>query len=184
MNFMDLILLLIFVGLLALGFFQGMIRLAVLILAFYLSVVLASLYFPSVGDFIHTHFDSNGEIFAAQYIGFFIVLLISFGLLAAAGLYTFRYAHLPGKLQYLDRIIGVLLGIVLAALVIGILAVILWTLMIEKGGINIDLPLFRAIGNSVSSSFLLRYFADYILPQVYINVRPILPDGARVIFGS
>lgn len=182
MNLIDIIFILILLGILALGFSKGMIRLAVLILAFYLSVVLASLYFEALGGFIFSHFGS--ERFAAEYIAFFLVMIIGFACLSAAGLYTFRYVEISGKYQYLDRMGGVLLGLILAALIIGVLSTLLWNLMITNGGSEIELPLFRILGSGVQNSALLAYFADYILPSTYNIVRPVLPESASLIFES
>lgn len=180
MNFIDLFFLLLLVAMLAIGFFQGMIRLIVLIVALYLSVVLASLYFPAVATFFQRQFGT--QRIPAEYIAFTILLMVSFILLTVAGLYTFRYAKMPGQLQYVDRIIGVVLGVVLAGLFIGIFAVVLWNLMILRGGENIDWPLMRTLGNGIRRSFLLNYFADTVLPQTYDVIGPILPEGARLIF--
>lgn len=180
MNLMDVLFLLLFVGFLALGFFQGMIRLAVMLLAFYLSLVLASLYFPSLGMFFQRNFGARSDV--GDYVGFALILLFGFFALAAAGLYTFRYAKMPGGLEYVDRIGGVLLSVLLAALFIGLFATLLWNLMILRGGRNIDIPLMGMLGRSIANSFLLRYFADIILPQVYSYFDPILPDSAQMIF--
>jgi uncharacterized membrane protein required for colicin V production len=179
-NLIDLLFLLIFFGMLSLGFFQGMIRLAILIISFYLSLVLASLYFPFVGDFLVRNF--GAQRFVGQYVGFALSLGFSFVLLATSGIYTFRYAQLPGGLDYIDKIIGVLLGMVLGALLLGIIAVLLWNLMIMRGGRTIDFPLMRALGDSVANSFLLQYFANSLLPQAYRLADPFLPDSASLIF--
>lgn len=179
-NFIDVLFILLFIGSLALGFFQGMIRLLVLILALYLSLVLASLYYPAVGEWLVGNF--GAQRFVGQYVGFILVFFIGFALLAAAGVYTFRYAHLPGGLQYVDKIIGMLLGIVLGSFLIGTFAVLVYNLMVVRGGRNIDFPLMRALGSGVANSSLLRYFADSILPLVYGIIDPALPEGADLIF--
>ena len=57
MNGIDVVFLLILLGGLALGFFQGTIKLLVAIIAFYVSIVLASLYFQAVGNFFRVRFD-------------------------------------------------------------------------------------------------------------------------------
>jgi uncharacterized membrane protein required for colicin V production len=179
-NFIDIVLILVFFGMLAAGFFQGMIRLLVLIVAMYLSLVLASLYYPAVGEFFVDQF--GAQRFVAQYVGFALVLFFGLVLLAAAGIYTFRYAKLPGQLQYLDRIIGTVLGMIMGALLVGLLAVLLWNLMILRGGQNIDFPIMRALGRSVGSSAILQYFANSLLPRTYNFIDPVLPDGAALIF--
>lgn len=180
MNLIDLLLILLVIGSLALGFFLGMIRLGVMLLGFYLALVLSSLYFPSFGGFIHSNF--GGTRFAADYIAFFLLLVVSFSLLAWAGIYTFRYAQMPGRLKMVDHFVGVFLGILLGAFVVGVLSALLWNLMVVRGGRSIESPLFGIIGNGVYNSFLLNYFASYILPQTYDILEPILPDGARLIF--
>lgn len=180
MNLADVFFLLLFVGAVALGFFQGMVRLLVLILAFYLSVVLASLYFPAIATMMVNRFGT--ERYVGEYFGFVIVLLLGVFILGAAGLYTFRYAQLPGQLQYIDRILGLVLGLLFGTLLISLFAVVLWNLMITRGGRTIDFPLMRFLGNQVAGSTLLQLFANQILDQVYAVVDPILPDGAQIIF--
>ncbi|NTV63084.1 MAG: CvpA family protein [Oscillochloris sp.] len=180
MNFIDVVFLLLFITSVVVGFFQGMIRLFVLLAALYLSLVLASLYYTSVGQWLIQNFGS--QRFVAQYVGFVLVFFFGFLLLAAAGLYTFRYAHLPGSLKYLDHIGGVILGMLLGVFFIGTFAAVLYNLMIVRGGRTIDFPLMRSLGSGVANSFLLRFFAGDLLSLVYNILDPVLPDGARLIF--
>jgi uncharacterized membrane protein required for colicin V production len=180
MNIMDILFILLFFGMLAAGFFQGMVRLLVVIIAFYLSMVLASLYYPSLGEFFVRRL--GAERFVGQYVAFTLVLFFSALLLTMAGLYTFRYFRMPGGLEYLDRIGGAVLGLTFGALLIGILAALLWNLMIIRGGRNIDLPLMRGLGNAIASSFVRRYFADTVLPLAYGALDPLLPEGADLLF--
>lgn len=180
MNFIDLLLILIFVGLLATGFFQGMIRLLVMIVALYLSLVLASLYFAPLGEFFVRNFET--QRYVGQYVAFFLVLVIGFVLLTIAGLYTFRYAKLPGSLEYLDRIVGTVLGMFLGVLIVGIFGSLLWNMMVLRGGRNIDLPIFQAFGNAVANSSIERYFSRVLLPLVYRYADPFLPEGADLLF--
>lgn len=180
MNIMDVVFILLFFGLLAAGFFQGMVRIFVLMVAFYLALVLASLYYPTLGEFLVRNF--GAERFVAQYVAFALVLLLGFLALALAGLYTFRYFQMPGGLQYLDHIGGTILGLIFGALIVGILAALLYNLMIIRGGRNIDLPLFRMFGNAIASSFVMNYFGNVLLPLTYGFLDPILPEGADLLF--
>jgi uncharacterized membrane protein required for colicin V production len=180
MNIMDILFILLFFTMLAVGFFQGMVRLLVIIVAFYLAMVLASLYYPSLGEFFVRRL--GAERFVGQYVAFALVLFFASLLLTLAGLYTFRYFRMPGGLDYLDRIGGAVLGLVFGALLIGILASLLYNLMIIRGGRNIDLPLMRSLGNAIANSFVLRYFADIVLPLAYGALDPVLPEGADLLF--
>jgi hypothetical protein len=89
---------------------------------------------------------------------------------------------MPGGLEYLDRIGGAVLGLTFGALLIGILASLLWNLMIIRGGRNIDLPFMQGLGTMIANSFVLRYFADVVLPLAYGALDPALPEGADLLF--
>lgn len=180
MNFIDGLFLLLLVGMLAVGFFQGMIRLAILFVAFYLSIVLASVYYNVVGNFFVNRFATERS--AAEYIAFTLILIVACILLTVAGLYTFRYAKMPGQLQYVDRLVGVLMGVLMAGLFIGIFSVLLWDIMVVAGAESIGWPLMGSLGRGVRNSFLLNYFATEILPLAYNFVDPILPATAERIF--
>src|SRR4029078_529336 len=130
MNGIDILFLLILLGGLALGFFQGTIKLLVTIISFYISLVLASLYFQAVGNFFRVRFNSSQEV--GQITAFATVMLISFFLLLLAGLYTFRYLKMPSSLDFFDKIIGTLLGMLLGALFMGLLAILLKDLFVYR----------------------------------------------------
>ncbi|NJK79412.1 MAG: CvpA family protein [Chloroflexaceae bacterium] len=180
MNIIDGIFILLFFGAMFLGFAQGMIRMAIMLFAFYLSVVLSSLYYPPFGTWIWRSF--GGQEFVARYVGFAIILIVAFLMLTFAGIYTFRYVEIRGAFQYVDRIVGLCLGVVLGALVISILSILLWNALVVWRGERIELPLFQTMGRMVRNSFLITYFSNYILPNLYDIVEPVLPPGARLIF--
>ena len=181
MNLIDIVFILLLLGGLALGFFQGTIKLIVAIVAFYVGIVLASLYFLIVGDFFRRRFESTPQV--GQITAFALILLVSFLLLLAAGLYTFRYARMPASLDFIDRIIGSLLGLVLGALFLGIFAIVLAQLFINRDVAGaIDFPVIAFLQSRIRTSFLLPYFRDYILPLIYSSVRPVLPREADIIF--
>ncbi|EFO81206.1 colicin V production protein [Oscillochloris trichoides DG-6] len=180
MNLIDILFLLLFVGSLIAGYFQGMIRQAILLVTLYLSLVLASLYYTSVGLWLVKTF--SADRFVGQYVGFTLVLFFCFLSLSAAGLYTFRYAHLPGGLRHLDHAGGMILGMLLGTFIIGTFAAVLYNMMIVRGGARIDLPLMRWLGDSVATSFVLQYFARDLLSLVYSILDPILPQAAQIIF--
>jgi membrane protein required for colicin V production len=178
--FVDLVFLLLLVGILAIGFFQGVIRMSLILISFYLSVVLASFWFKPLGVFFKKNFDTT--IYVGQYVAFALIMLVALAAISAATLYTFRYAKIPGKLIYLDYILGMLVSLVLAGLILGISSILLWNLMVERGGCYIDFPVAKWLCGSVKKSFLLGYFSDHILAQAYNFADPILPDDVRILF--
>ena len=181
MNGIDIIFLLILLGGLALGFFQGTIKLLVTIIAFYVSIVLASLYFQAVGNFFRVRFASSQEV--GQITAFATVLLISFLLLTLAGLYTFRYLKVPPSLDFIDKIIGTLLGLLLGTLFRGLLAILLKDLFVYRSPASeAALPIVISFQSGVRNSTLVTFFGDRLFPLLYRTVQPILPSEADYIF--
>jgi uncharacterized membrane protein required for colicin V production len=181
MNVVDVIFILLLLCGLALGFFQGTIKLLIAIIAFYVGLVLASLYFQVIGNFYRVRFNSSAEV--SQITAFATVLLVSFLLLTMAGLYTFRYAKMPASLDFLDRIIGTLLGLLLGALFLGMLAVLLRDLFVFRNTAGaLTFPVMQAFQEGVRSSFLAKFFGTNILTLIYTMVRPVLPTGSDIIF--
>jgi len=181
MNGIDLLFILILLGGLALGFFQGTIKLLVTIVAFYVSLVLASLYFQAVGNFFRVRFQSSQEV--GQVTAFATVMLISFLLLALAGLYTFRYLKVPPSLDFIDKILGTLLGLLLAALFMGLLAILLKNLFVFRSPASeASLPIVVSFQGGVRNSTLVGFFGDRLFPLLYRTVQPILPAEADFIF--
>ena len=181
MNVTDLVFILILLGSLALGFFQGTVKLLIAIIAFYVGIVLASLYFQSVGNFFRVRFHSSPEV--GQITAFAVVLVVSFLVLTGAGLYTFRYFRMPASLDFFDKILGTMLGLLMGALLMGILAILLKDLFVFRSpATSADLPFVISLQGSVRGSTLVRFFGDNILPLIYTSVRPVLPREADFIF--
>ncbi|HWQ16032.1 MAG TPA: CvpA family protein [Roseiflexaceae bacterium] len=181
MNGVDLLFILLVLGGLALGFFQGTIKLVIAIVSFYVSIVLASLYFQLVGRFFRQRFGTTLEV--GQITAFGLILLLGFLLLTVAGLYTFRYAKMPASLDFVDRVMGTLLGLVLGGLVLGIFASLLESLFVFRNPSGVlTWPFMKAFQSAVRSSVLVAFFAHNILPLIYASVRPVLPAEADLIF--
>lgn len=181
MNLTDLTLLLLVFGFLALGFFQGTIKLLVAIISFYVSIILASLYFQSLGNVFRQRF--GGSLEGGQISAFAVILLLGFLLLTLAGVYTFRYAQLPPSLDFLDRVLGTLLGLILGGLLVGMLAELLQIFFVDGSPArSITFPIMRSIQTSVRGSFLVSFFRSNVLPLIFALVGPFLPAEANIIF--
>ncbi len=181
MNLVDVFMLFLLVAALGVGFFNGTIRLVIVLIAFYISIILGSLYFELLGTFFRQRFRSTLAV--GQITAFAVVLLISFIVLTAAGLYTFRYAKVPRAFDFFDRIVGTLVGLVLGGFIIGMFASLLMALFVANNpGALLTWPLMRSLQSGVRESFMVRFFADSILPLIYSVVRPLLPNAADIIF--
>ncbi len=180
MNAIDILLVVLFFGALAAGFFQGTIRIVLVILSFYLSTVLASLYYQTLADvFVR---ELGGQRFVSQYVAFALIHLLCFIVLTFVGIYTFRYVQTPYHLEMVDRIVGTALGVIIGGMALGLAAVLLWNLFIVRGLAGVDYPITRWLGGQIRESIMLRFFANAVLPSIYEIVDPVLPDAARIIF--
>jgi len=181
MNGIDLFFILLVVGSLLIGIFEGTIRLAIAIIVLYVSIVLASLYFQPMGEFLRVRFHSTQ--YAAQLTGFALILIVSFVLLLLAGLYTFRYVRMPSALEFLDRIIGSLLGLLLGGVVLGMLALLMRDIFVYQSlSATMNYPIIVNLENSTRSSLLIDIFHGYVLPVIYNTLDPFLPPEANIIF--
>lgn len=181
MNLVDILLIVLIIASLTIGIFQGTIRLLIAIIVLYVSIVLASLYFQPLGAIFRDRF--NSSLAVGQIVAFAVILLVGFLLLLAAGLYTFRYARLPLSLEFIDRILGTLLGLVLGAFAIGIFTVLLRDLFLfESPCSTLNYPFVCGFQNGVRTSVLVDAFSGYILPLIYRTLDPVLPPEANIIF--
>lgn len=176
--FIDLVLLLLFIIIAGLGFFQGTIKLVIAIVTFYASIVLSSLYFKFLASYMARR---GTNTFVADAISFFLILVIAFAILLSLSLYTFRYVRFPGKLEFVDRILGVLFGVVLGVVLTSILSMVLQYVFISHSAGD-AYPISRALQGSVRSSVLLPLLIYNILPQLFAVVSPFLPDAAIPFF--
>ena len=179
-TFVDLLLVLLFIAVTAMGFFQGTIRIVIALVTFYASVVLSSLYFRFLAVFF-TRRGTNPAI--ADAISFFLILIVCFLILFAAGVYTFRYVRVPGRLDYLDRLLGTLLAVVLAAMVGVIVSMVLQYAFVRfDAAATAGFPLTASFQRSVRSSTVRPLLLDHVLPRLYTSVSPFLPEAAQPFF--
>ncbi len=116
----------------------------------------------------------------AQVTAFAMILLVAFLLLTVAGLYTFRYARMPASLDFIDRIAGTMLGLVMACLFLGMLGVIfqaavLWARFRCRPADHLIVP------SSVRGSFLVGFFSNRMLPLIFAAVHDRFCHATRPI---
>jgi uncharacterized membrane protein required for colicin V production len=174
----DLALLVVFVAVVGVCFWSGMIRSIIALVAFYASVVLASLYFKFASVFVTRR---GIEDRVADVLSFVTVLVVAFAILAALSVYTFRYVRLPGQLEFFDRLLGAAVGMVLAVAVLTTIAMLLHYTFIagstgNQGGIA---GLLRRV---TQASSLVPILTSNLLPRLFRVVSPFVPDAALPLF--
>jgi membrane protein required for colicin V production len=166
-------------GSVTLGFFSGILRGFIMIMIFYLSMILASLYFTALGNAVEARYPAMmPEI--ASLISFLWLLAVSFVLLSLAGMLIFRCLYIPKRFQHIDRLGGMVLGFLLALFVMVTLSFLLWNITIFQK--TADLPLLQWISKSTQHSFLVTYIVRSLPFNMAQTLAPILPGGAEMLF--
>jgi hypothetical protein len=92
-------------------------------------------------------------------------------------------ATVPASLDFFDKIIGTLLGLLLGALFMGLLAILLKDLFVFRSPASeAGLPIIVSFQGGVRSSTLVTFFGERLFPLLYRTVRLILPSEADFIF--
>jgi len=127
---MEIFLSLVFLGLIALGFWQGLLRELWFLLSLYLGSVLASLYGDYVGLYVsqavrpQAGMEAGARTIASAW-GFVVVLVVATATLAAVLYSLLGQLRLRASLLALDKLGGIVLGLLTALLITSLVAFLL-----------------------------------------------------------
>jgi len=176
---LDIFLALLFVGLVAIGVWQGLLREVWFLLSLYLSAVLASLYGDYVAGLIGTQVQpveagaAAGSVSSA--LGFFIVFALSVIVLFAILASLFSHVRLRASLLWLDKMGGIVLGLITAFVLTSIVAYVLHGLL-GGAGPHQEYAFFAVLRDQRATSPLLNAFLT-ARPVILATIRPWLPGG-------
>lgn len=181
MAFVDVMMLLMVIICLFFGFFKGVVKMSLAIATFYLAIVIASLYFRFISQGLAKN--SKTSLQVLDMLSFLLLLIVCYIILFWAALYTFRYVHVGGRIQYLDKVLGSFLGLILGAIMASVFAMMLRYLFITANApATLNFPAMTFLQQSTANSVLIRVFLDIVLPILYAPIGPILPESADLIF--
>jgi uncharacterized membrane protein required for colicin V production len=130
----DIFLGLLFLGLLALGFWQGLLKVLWFLLSLYLAVIVASLYGAYIGRLIGLEAQpgpsgTGGSDIVSSAVGFFVVFVVAVIILFAVIATLFSHVRLPSSLLVLDKVGGIVLGLLASFVVVCFIAYVLNALL-------------------------------------------------------
>lgn len=140
---LDIFLALLFLGLVVLGFWQGLLKEIWLLFSLYLGTIVASLYGDFIGSLIQQQIGSRGpeaERIASAW-GFFITLILSTAIFFTVFYLLVGHLKLRASLLALDKIGGTTLGLVTAFAITALIAFVLKALLE-----NVDIPEWPFVG--------------------------------------
>jgi uncharacterized membrane protein required for colicin V production len=174
----DLLIVVYFIAFFVLGFAQGTIRRLLGIASMLFSFLLAASLAKPLGDFL----SANWTQFPPEYsymIGFltiFVAGVVAFALVIQS---YYRPQPLFKRARFADEAIGGILGLIQAALLFGIVLVILDSFF-AKPGIAADpqeLPFLRDLWNALDGSKFAEPFRTTLIPAFFVVFGFFVPDS-------
>jgi membrane protein required for colicin V production len=181
----DLLIALYFIGFFVLGFAQGTIRRLLGIASILFSFLLAASLAGPLAEFL----GANWRQFTPEYsymVGFgtvFVASAVAFALIIQG---FYKPQPLFQKARFADEILGGILGLVQAALILGILIVILDSFF-RIPGIPADadeLPFLREIWLALDSAQIVEVFRESIIPFFFLLTGLFIPDRIEAMYPS
>jgi uncharacterized membrane protein required for colicin V production len=181
----DLLIVLYFIGFFVLGFAQGTIRRLLGILSILFSFLLAASLAEPLSEFL----GANWRQFTPQYsymVGFatvFVASAIAFALVIQG---FYKPQPLFQKARFADEILGGILGLIQAALILGILIVILDSFF-RIPGIPADsdeLPFLRDIWMALDGAKIVEVFRESLIPFFFLLTGLFIPDRVEALYPS
>jgi uncharacterized membrane protein required for colicin V production len=182
-NVFDLLVVLIMAAAFILGYIQGTIRRLLGIASILFSFLLAAQLREPLGNY----FASNWHQFPAEYS-----LMIAFGAVFVAASVVFSlliqgfYKRSPlfAKANFLDELLGGVLGVLQALLILGALIVITDTFFTIPGmpTSNNELPFIRSFHDALDPSGTAKLFRDVLIPAFFWLVGAFIPPGIKSFF--
>ncbi len=182
-NVIDILLVLAFLGIVTLGFFGGVVRLLFVLVALYLGVIVAGLFYVPIGLNLSRSLSAI-DPFTAELLSFFLLMIgatvaISFSLLK-----TFATLRLPRYLAGLDQTGGAALGVIAATFTVVVTTVVMrffFGLVTETAAKGIQVsPVLFSLALQLRASFLARYFVELSAP-LFVLIVPWFPNGLPAI---
>jgi len=174
---LDIFLGLILIGLIALGFWQGLLKELWFLISLYLGAVLASLYGEWLGGWIARGLGSGSAEVASAW-GFFIVIVLATAILFSILWTLFRHLRIRSSLLVLDKIGGITLGVLTSFFITSFVAYVLYAILGVRG--PQEWAFVAILKDQRETSVFLSLFRNTRLVLMTI-VAPWLPDLPRFL---
>jgi uncharacterized membrane protein required for colicin V production len=179
MNSFDLVSLIIIVIALLFGFFQGAVRMIVITIMSYIGLVIAGLYFQTIGDWLHLAANIGSlESYSLAYITVFVLCMLT---LSSMGMYTFRFFR-GNTESIVNRIIGLAFSMVTVVILIGVFAHLL--LILPTDGTSNELRSFISTNtlHTVATARFATPLSNIVAPIVLQMLDPFVFSDINQLF--
>lgn len=177
----DVFVLIAFMGLVALGFFHGLVRLFASALAVYFGAIFAATFYRPLADAIVSVTPRMGP--ATGELAAFLLLFIGFAIIFAVGVSRWiGKLSLPRRLEILDTIGGLLMGVIVGVVAVTVTVMLLsFSLQVmDRVSLNASGPLLRFLQDGIDGSVLIPVFLR-IAPFFVRLISPFIPGDVPPI---
>jgi uncharacterized membrane protein required for colicin V production len=186
MTTLDVLLVVAIVGFMLLGFTQGVVKVLFVILATYLALLVgSSIYRPTAQWLAPGILGKDKPVTGSFELIVFFALMLIIALLLTLFLFTsFRHAGLPNSLISIDKVGGMVLGLLLGVLVLSIVVLFLKTAGNVVG--NTDASSIPLIGFAVSDVSKSEVAKVLLSTREIIRalVSPLINTNSNPLFGN
>ena len=179
----DLLIILYFIGFFVLGFAQGTIRRLIGVGSILFSFLLAASLADTLGQFLGDNWHQFDRSYSYM-IGFGTVFSASAVALALVVQSSFKAMPLFPTARFADEILGGLLGLLQAALIFGVVLIILDSFF-RIPGIQPDpqeLPFLRDFWGGLDHTQFAVLFRNTIIPAFFLLVGLFVPDKIKELY--
>jgi len=177
----DLVSLIIFVIALILGFFQGAVRMITITVMGYIGLVIAGLYFQTIGDWLHLAANIGLlESYSLAYITVFVLCMLT---LSSIGIYTFRFFR-GNTDSIVNRVIGLVFSGVTILLLIGVYAHLMLILPIDVSTSEMRSFIGATTLHSIATARFATPLSNAVAPLVLQILDPFVFSDINQLFST
>lgn len=183
-NRFDLLFLLFLFGMFVLGFMQGTIRRLLGLGAMLFSFLLAANLRNVIGPFLADNWNQMADEYAVM-LGFLIVFVTSNVICTLLIQSFYQRQPLFAKYQFVDEVLGGILGVVQGAFLVGCIIVILDSaFLVPNIGTSGELPILRGFYEFYTTSGTANLFRTQLIPGFYNVFGIVIPDDLQMYYQS
>lgn len=179
----DLLIVLYFIGFFVLGFAQGTIRRLIGIGAILLSFLFAANLAEPLGQFFGDHWTQFPRSYSYMVAFGLVFSVASIGLALIVQSY-YKPQQLFQKARFADEVVGGILGLLQAAIIFGVVLVILDTYF-RIPGLPQDpdeLPFLRDFWGGLDHTQFAALFRNTLIPASFALIGLLVPDKLKILY--
>lgn len=179
MNWVDVVVMILFVACAGIGFIQGFARLLIALVGIYIGFVVAAASYRPAAEYLAVLSGDMNPV-TAEIVAFSLLLIVTAVMLIVAGLSLFKHFSLPRPMAVINQIGGVFLGVATGtlALTLGILISSFGVVLLHYAVVSVEpnWMFLRFVSMDMQSSATVPFFL-HLTPFLSGLISPWAPAG-------